>query len=188
MSLQQTAVGDVLPVTGLATGYKSGALYNFGDPASAAGNGFWGIIQDDIIGTSDALTTIDGRPILDNDVSSVGNGKGDLKITGVHTMVVASGMAQAGTGFKIGNPVYASGVSTRAAAPNTAAQRGASDPTDFGFIQPVSTFTTYGTVGGLSLVGHVWKQVYLDQRSSSKTKGAWVAEVKLLGHPIVGLI
>lgn len=185
MSLMQTSLGETLPIEGLSTGYKSGTLYAVGQDHTSK---FWGIIQNDIIGTSEALTTVDGRPILDNDVSQVGSGKGELAITGVHAVVIPSGLAQAASGFKVGNPVYASGVGTRAAAPTTAAHVGANDPTIYGFVQPASTFTTYGTVGGLSLVGHVWKQAYLDLRTTSKTKGAWVAEVKLLGHPVAGLI
>lgn len=185
MSLMQTSLGETLPIEGLSTGYKSGTLYAVGQDHTSK---FWGVIQNDIIGTSEAQTTVDGRPILDNDVSQVGSGKGELAITGVHTVVIPSGLAKGSHGFKVGNPVYASGVNTRAGKLPIPNEVGSTDPTDYGFVMPLSTFTTYGTSGGLSLVGHVWKQAYLDLRTTSKTKGAWVAEVKLLGHPVAGLI
>lgn len=192
MSLAYVGPGDTIPISGLTTDLSAGDLYNVGDSSSGHGYGWWGIVEDDVIGTSSTLTTVDGRPILDEDLSNaglsiqgvnVGTGKGDVRVTGVHEMVVASGIAQTGA-FDVGVPVYASGTNTRAGA-STEAQ-GSLTVTTKGMVQAEAAYSLNGAAGGLSLVGHVWRSPFFDSRDASPFKGSWVAEVKLLGRPVAG--
>lgn len=171
--------GTTIPVTGLSSGVSAGALFGHG---SAVNEAWWGIIADDIIGTSEALTTIDGRPILDEDVAQVGDGKGDLLVEGVVQAVVASGLAV--SNFSVGDPVYASGYNG-VAGPDVSGNNGARDVTTYGMVQPAAA--AVDTTRGLSLAGHVWKRPYLAE-GASPFAGSWVVDVKLLGHPAAGLV
>lgn len=201
MSLQMVSVGDTIPISGLSSTVVAGTLYNYGrtsggnaTAASATGGfgfGWWGIVQTDIIGTSAALTTIDGRPILDEDLTGLsiagvnkGTGKGDLRVTGVHEIAIASGIACGGT-IAAGVPVYASGVNCVAGP--CVGGIGASDTTSLGMIQSRTGFNQYGWNGGLSLVGHAWRAPFLDMRAASNTRLSWVVETKLLGMPYGGI-
>lgn len=182
MSLNYVSEGKTIAITGQASNVSSGSLYALGNTHAEA---FWGIVQDDIIGTAAALTTIDGRPILDEDVTQLGDGKGDMQIEGVFEMVVASGYALTAQ-FAVGDAVYASGFNTVAGPSN--ARHGAYDVKTYGVAQQLLAYTGYGVGAGLSLVGHVWRAPYLDLRTASPFKGSWIIETKLLGHPQVGLV
>lgn len=195
MALNYVGPGDTIPVTGIASTISSGALYKVGVNATDHEAGWWGVVQDEIIGTSNTLTTIDGRPILDEDLTglniqgvNVGDGKGELAVVGVHEFIIASGVALAGSIAK-GHAVYASGTNTVAGP--TIGLRGDYDITPgntYGMVQHQTAYTTYGASGGLSLVGHVWKDPFLDLRTASNTKGTWVVETKLFGCPVQGLV
>jgi len=190
--LNYVGPGNTMPLSGLASNVNSGALYSVGGSGAAAGKNFWGVVVDDIIGTGSALTTVDGRPILDEDLTglsiqgvNVGDGKGDMKVEGVFELVVASGVAQSASNFRKGSAVYASGVNT-VAGPSLRFP-GAFTATGYGMVAVPAAFTTTGAPECMSLVGHVWKEAYLDLRSASPFKGSWVCEVKLLGRPTDGL-
>lgn len=184
MSLVHIGPGDVIPITGKTTGLSSGALYSVG--SAIDGVVWWGIVQDDIIGTTEALTTIDGRPILDEDVSQLGDGAGDMMVTGVHQCIVASGAALAGV-FAVGEPVYASGFDVLAGVDSGTADSAIGSDTvqTLGMVHQSEAVDSTGT-GGMSLCGHVWKVPYLETNTGSPLVGSWVAEIKLLGHPAAG--
>jgi hypothetical protein len=182
MALNHVGPGQTIPLGPLTTGLTAGALYNVGSDSDGPGYGYWGIVEDDVIGTTEGLTTVDGRPILDS-TNDTGDGLGDLVVDGVHELVVGSGLAQAGTLTK-GAPVYASGVNTVAGVDTVNA--GAATPATYGHVKPQSELTANARRSGLSLVGHVWRNPFLDLRSVSNTKGAWVVETKLLGRPEAG--
>lgn len=187
MSLAYVGPGDTIPLSGLATGVDSSTLYNVGQADAGPSYGYWGIVQDDIIGTSETLTTVDGRPILDEDLTGLsiagvnrGTGTGDLMVTGVHEMVSASGIAQTGA-LGVGDPVFASGVNTTAGV--DLEQPGTLTVQTLGMIQAEAAWSISGFTGGMSLVGHVWRAPFFDSRDASPFKGSWVTEVKLLGCP-----
>ena len=189
MALNYVGPGDTIPITGLSTGVLGGALYSYSG-GTTVGSNWWGVVANDIIGTSEALTTVDGRPVLDEDLTglsiqgvNVGTGKGDLKVCGVHELVVGSGRAQQNA-FKTGVAVYASGVNVRAGVDLRDA--GTRTPTSYGMVQIPNAPTV--APEGYSVVGHVWAPAFLDQREASPFKGGWVVPVKLLGHPMVGLV
>lgn len=196
MALNYVGPGHTIPLSSLSTGVKAGALYNYGADTNGHGFGYWGVVQDDVIGTSESLTTIDGRPILDEDLTglsiqgvNVGDGKGDLAVEGVYEFIVASGIANAG-GIGVGEPLYASGTNV-VAGPDASGEAGDSDTTlvtNYGHVQPQAAYTADGLLGGLSLVGHTWGTPFLDLRNASVTKGAWVVETKLFGRPQAGLV
>ena len=191
MSVLFKSVGDTMRITGLASNYKAGALYSVGNGSQGPGYNFWGLFENDVIGTSSALTTVDGRPIFDNDLTglsihgvNVGDGVGELRVSGVHELVIGSGIADGGL-VKRGVPLYASGVNTLAGVELRRA--GALTPTSYGFVFPDSAYTLSGKPGGLSLVGHAWSDPFLDLRTSSPLKGGWVVETRLIGFPTANL-
>jgi len=79
MAKNEAAVGDVLRITGLATGHKGGDLL--------VHDSWSGIVQKDIIGTTEALKTIEGREIA----GQKGDGAGDIQIEGVFKLNDDSG-------------------------------------------------------------------------------------------------
>jgi len=71
----EKAVGDVIKIEDQATGHSAGDLliYNY----------FPGIVVKDIIGNTEALTILGGKPIT----GALGDGEGDLKIEGIFKLV-----------------------------------------------------------------------------------------------------
>lgn len=182
MSLNFIGPGMTIPVTGQASSVAAGALFAHGGAVNEA---WWGVCEASITGTAVALTTVDGRPILDEDVTQYGSGEGDIKVEGVFQFAVASGLAQIVTNFRVGDPVYASGYNG-VAGPDVSGNNGDSDVTTLGMVQPAAA--AVDTTRGLSLAGHVWKAAYLETNNASPFVGMWVVEAKLLGHPPAGLV
>ena len=73
MAKNQISVGHTRIIDGQTTGHLSGDLVIF--------NSWPGVIQANIIGTTEELTTIEGRPIT----GEFGDGRGDMQIEGVFT-------------------------------------------------------------------------------------------------------
>jgi len=69
------ALGEVIKVEGQTTGHSAGDLLIY--------NSFPGIVEKDIIGTTEQFVTIDGKSIT----GALGDGIGDLKIEGVFKLV-----------------------------------------------------------------------------------------------------
>ena len=97
MSKLFRAEGKSVKITGQAADVPAGRIFRRGNPLSEAANptfgGSWiGVVTDEIIGTSSTLTTVDGRPILIGDgvaaEAQVGDGKGDMMVEGVFTLLV----------------------------------------------------------------------------------------------------
>lgn len=98
--------GKSIPITGQSANRSAGWLYRRTGLSSAGAKAWVGVIEDDIIGTSSTLTTIDGRPILiGNGVAAeaqTGDGKGDMTIEGVFTFA----LPQSGMLIRDADPLY----------------------------------------------------------------------------------
>jgi len=84
------AEGKSIQIAGQGTGITSGSIFRRSNPITG---GYWtGIVTDDIIGTTEDLTTVDGRPILIGDgvaaEAQTGDGKGDMMVEGVFALLV----------------------------------------------------------------------------------------------------
>lgn len=91
MSKFYRAEGKVVAISGQTADVPAGRIFRKGG-VGAQGNFWTGIVVDDIIGTSSTLTTLDGRPIMIGDgvaaEAQSGDGKGDMGIVGVYTLLV----------------------------------------------------------------------------------------------------
>jgi hypothetical protein len=96
MSKHYRGEGKVIKIDGQTADVASGRIYRKGNPLSLAANptqsgNFVGVVQADITGTSSTLTTVDLRPIQVGDGvdgTQTGDGKGDMMVEGVHTLLV----------------------------------------------------------------------------------------------------
>ena len=89
MAKNERAVGAVRRIGPLATGLKSGSL--------VIQAGWPGVVQKDIIGTTEPQTTIDGRPVK----GLLGDGLGDIQLEGVFKFVDENGATSLGDGDRV---------------------------------------------------------------------------------------
>ena len=97
MSKLFRAEGKSVKIWGQTATVESGRIFRRGNPLTEVANGAFGgswvgVVTDEIIGTSQTLTTVDGRPILIGDgvgaEAQTGDGKGDMGVVGVYTLLV----------------------------------------------------------------------------------------------------
>ena len=156
--------GQSLEITGLSSGVKAGYIYR----RSGGTTRYWvGVVTNDITGTSEALTTIDGRPIQIGDgvaaETQYGDGRGDMMVEGVFTIpVYPSGNAPSAVD---GAPLYGSSFTNNVAS--------GVDPTPGGH-----------AISG-TLVGFADGDAYIG--TTAPYVGVHVVDVKLLGLPLHAL-
>jgi predicted RecA/RadA family phage recombinase len=168
--------GKSIEISGVTTTVASGSIYRRsgnqggGQDSSRA---YVGVVTDEIIGTSETLTTLDGRPIQIGDgvaaEAQTGTGKGDAMVEGVFTLALpASGMV-----VYDADPLYMNVADTTN--PGTVAS-GVTNNQDGDFVRSAISGALVGFAVGDSYTG-----------TSAPFTGLNVVDVKLLGLPLHGL-
>lgn len=165
--------GKSIAITGVASTVAVGSVYRRTGASGAMARAWIGVVTDKIIGTSDAQTTIDGRPIVIGDgvaaEAQFGEGKGDMMIEGVFTLALpTSGMV-----INDSDPLYMRVANT--AAPGTVAS-GVTNNQDAAFNRHAISGACVGFAVGSNYTG-----------TSAPFVGLNVVDVKLLGLPLHGL-
>ena len=183
MSKLFRAEGKSVKIWGQTATIPAGRIFRRGNPLtelafptgnSGSGNGWGGslvgVVTDEIIGTTETLTTVDGRPILIGDGVSAeaqtGDGKGDMGIEGVYTLLVDGTSAVISGGM----PAYMQ-VADFANPQGTLIASGVTRNDDF----PVSG----------ALVGFAVEDEYTGD--TAPFAGRRVADIKLLGNALHGI-
>ena len=172
--------GKSVKISGQAADVVSGRIFRRSNNQNEAANpnfgGQWiGVVTDDVLGTTSTLTTLDGRPIIIGDgqaaEAQTGDGKGDMAIEGVFTLLVDATSAvisgampcymQVASFANPQNTLIASGVTRNGAADVMFAVSGA-------------------------LVGFAVDNEYSGE--AAPYAGRRVVDVKLLGNPLHDLV
>ena len=162
MSKAYQGPGQSVKISGISSTIAVGSVYR----RSGGSVRYWiGVVTDEIIGTGNQLTTVDGRPILIGDgvaaESQVGDGKGDMMVEGIFTLrLPTSGML-----VNDGDPVYANFTSNVAS--------GVTNNQD-------AAFNRFPISGGL--VGFAEGRSYF--ATTAPFTGLNMVDVKLLGLPL----
>lgn len=163
--------GNSLTITGITSQtIAAGSLYRrTGTGQSGDARAWIGCVEDEILGTSVANTTVDGRPIQIGDgvaaEAQFGTGKGDMTIEGVFTFR----LPYSGALVLDADPLYAQFTSNVAS--------GVTDNMTSGGVQ-------FGAISG-SLVGFAVGGNYIS--TVAPFVGMNVVDVKLIGLPLHGL-
>jgi len=163
--------GKSVAITGQTTTVSPGSIFR----RSGGTARFWiGVVADEIIGNTVALTTIDGRPINIGDgvaaEAPLGDGKGDMFIEGIFTLrCPTSGMI-----INDGDPVYA----------DVTGKGGASQGTVASGVTNNGSPTAGPAISGC-LVGFAEGAAYT--ATVAPLTGLRVVDVKLLGLPLHAL-
>lgn len=166
--------GKTLEITGLSTDVKAGYIYRRTGHSSAMAKAWIGVVPDDILGTSTALTTLDGRPIVIGDgvaaEAQYGSGKGDMILEGVFT----SPLPTSGMLVRDSDPVYMQVASV--AAPGTVAS-GVTVNQDAAF----NRFAISGALVGFAVGSNY-------TATQSPYTGMNVVDYKLIALPLHGIV
>ena len=162
-------VGTSITISGVTSGtIPPGSLYRRTGGAATA-RAWIGVVEDEVIGSTVAQTTIDGRPINIGDgvagEAQFGTGKGDMTIEGVFTFR----LPYSGALVLDADPVYAEFTNNVA-----------SGVTD----NMTSAGVQFGAISG-SLVGFAVGANYIS--TVAPFVGMNVVDVKLLGLPLHGI-
>jgi len=165
--------GKSITITGQTANRTAGWIYRRTGASDALAKAWLGVIEDDIIGTSSDLTTVDGRPVLIGDgvvaEAQKGDGKGDMTIQGVFTFnLPTSGMV-----VNDSDALYMQVADVTA--PGTVASGVTNNET--------AAFAKYAISG--AMVGFAVGANYT--AATAPFNGNNVVDVKLLGLPLHGL-
>lgn len=163
-------VGSSITISGVTSAtIPAGSLYRR-TGLSTLNRGWIGVVEDEIVGSSVALQTLDGRSINIGDgvagETQFGTGKGDMTVEGVFTFRLPA----SGTYVVDGAPIYGRFTSNVAS--------GVTDN-----VLVASPYTQFGAISG-ALVGFSVGNSYVG--TVTPFVGMNVVDVKLLGLPMHG--
>jgi hypothetical protein len=171
--------GKSVEITGIATAnIPGGSIYRKTGSTSTQGRAWIGVVTEDINATSQAATTLDGRPIVIGDgvlaEAQSGSGKGDMFIEGVFTLrLPTSGMY-----VNDSDPVYLNLASYNDLSGTNTVASGVTNNQ-----LTTSPWTRHALSG--AIVGFAVGASYT--ATSQPFTGLNVVDVKLIGLPLQGL-